>query len=213
MNKIILYKNDLNTLEQYAKDRELTLEVFEPPFKDIELVIYRGVKGNVLVKDGKAQTINIRAYNKGAYINLYITIDDIAFGRLRVSNKGELLQNKLTEKIKDEDITMFYAVYFYLMDYIINHEKEEVLETKESKTVISNQKTNKHKVSKKKVSNTTYLFHSFSSYKSRGGHHKSPSYSFTVRGHYRKLKDGRKVWVKEHTKCANKARKETVYRI
>lgn len=206
MNKIILYTDDLNNLEKYAKEKELLLEVAEPPFKDIELVIYRGVKGNINYKKGRAQTINIKVYNKGTYINFYIAIDGISFGKLRVSNKGMLLQNKLTEKIADKDITMFYAVYFYLMDYIINYKKESLV-VKDSNTTVST-----HKNSKKRVTNTTYLFSSsFSTPK--GGHHKSPSYAFSVRGHYRHLKDGRKIWVKEHIKCADKNKKEHLYKL
>lgn len=208
MNQIVLYDEDLLMLEKYAKEKDLLFELSEPPFKDIELVIYRNMKGETLKDDNNAHRLNMKIYHKGTYINLYIAIDGKPYGKLRVTTDGSLLQNKLTEKIEDENLIMFYAVYFYLMDYIINHKKEEVLEAKDSKTTFS-----KHKNSKKKVSNVTYLFHSSVSSAKGGHHHKSPSYSFTVRGHYRKLKDGRKIWVKEHTKCVSKAKKETVYRI
>jgi hypothetical protein len=206
MNQIILYKEDLLMLEQYAKEKDLLFELLEPPFKDVELVIYRNMKGEVTKDDNNAHKLNMKTYHKGTYINLYIAVDGKPCGKLRVSTDGKLLQNKLTEKIEDKKLTMFYAVYFYLMDYIINHKKEQVLKVKDSKTTF-----NKHKNSKKKVSKVTYLFHSSVS-SAKGGHHKSPSHAFTVRGHYRHLKDGRKVWVKEHTKCTNKAKKDKVYK-
>lgn len=42
--------------------------------------------------------------------------------------------------------------------------------------------------------------------------HSSPSVSFNVRGHYRHLKNGKVIWIKEYTKGAGKPKKDTVYK-
>lgn len=206
MNKIILYNEDINKLEEYAKEKETDIDTNVCPFKDVELVIYRHKKGEK-IDTNSAQVINLKYYRKDTYINIYVAIDGKSYGRLRVSNKAELIQNKLTGNVKDaKDLVVFYNVYFFLMDYVANYKPERVLEVKESKVNISN-----HKNSKKKITNTTYLFSSsFSS--RRGGHHASPSYSFSVRGHYRHLKNGKVIWIKEHIK-GNSKKKGHEYRI
>lgn len=198
MNKIILKSKDINALHEYGKNNSIDYSVC--PFKDIEIYMSRA-------ENFEVKTISMKCYRKENYVNIYLAIDSYSFGRFRVSNvDGKLLQNKTEYAVKDDELTVFYTTYFLLMNYVANYRPEKVLEVKESKVSVSN-----HKNSKKKVTNTTYLFSSSFS-PCRGGHHASPSYSFSVRGHYRHLKNGKVIWIKEHIK-GNGKKKGHEYRI
>ena len=193
MDKIFLTKADVNKLQQWMNDNGNIVNGDICPLKDVELEF------------GDGAGMKLKCYRKDTYTNMYISVDGIAKGRLRVSNDGTVIQNKLVYELSDIQLEAIYGVYFGLMNYIAKYKPEKVLKAKESKSV------SKHKNSKKKITNTTYLFSSsFST--PRGGHHASPSYSFSVRGHYRHLKDGRTIWVKEHIKGTG-TRKEHSYRI
>ena len=43
--------------------------------------------------------------------------------------------------------------------------------------------------------------------------HRSPDHQFGVRGHYRRYKDGRVVWINSYKKCKDKAPKEKTFRL
>ena len=83
------------------------------------------------------------------------------------------------------------------------------------KKSIEPQKTkteNKQTGNKKNKPRYTYIFNSNYSSKYKGGHHASPSYAFKVRGHYRHLKNGKRIWIREYTKGKGKP-KERKYRL
>ena len=198
MNKIILNKQDITKIGDWNISKDNIINTDKCPFKDIELFIQGKHEG---------ESISLKCYRKETYVNIYVAVDGIAKGKIRVNTEGEVIQNKLIRKLDTDQLESIYGVYFTLMNYIAEYRPEKVLEVKESNTSVSN-----HRNSKKKVTNTTYLFSSSFSAR-KGGHHASPSYSFSVRGHYRHLKNGKVIWVKEHTKGNGKEKKGHEYRI
>ena len=77
--------------------------------------------------------------------------------------------------------------------------------------VLAKEPKRKHKRSHKTESNITYLFnrHYITNPITTHRKHKPCEYAFKVRGHYRHLKNGKKIWVREYTKGKGKAKERT----
>ena len=195
MNTIILHKEDMAKIEAWFKSECKSVNPNNCPFSEVELVF----------EETKDKYMKYKCYRKEGYVNIYISVDGISKGRLRVDFDGKLLQNKLVYNLDEKYLKSMYLSYFVIMEYIAKFKPENTLEVKEQKQIES-----KHKNSKKRVTSTTYLFHHF-----RGGSHSKgytkPSHAFSVRGHYRHLKNGKTVWVKEYVKGEGKP-KERTYR-
>ena len=196
MNRIIIYKEDSDRLQEWVNNNNNDVSTINCPFKDIELVFIEH-------KDKPDRHLKLKCYRKDTYINFYVSVDGISKGKLRVSLNGEILQNKIEGNLSADQLESIYGAYFVLMDYITKYKPTNTLEVKEQKQIES-----KHKNSKKRVTSTTYLFHHF-----RGGSHSKrytkPSHAFSVRGHYRHLKNGKTVWVKEYVKGEGKLKERT----
>lgn len=200
MNKIIIHKEDSTNLQKWLDSNNNDVNTTYCPFKDIELIFQE-------CKDNPNRYLKLKCYRKDTYVNIYVSVDGVDKGRLRVNLKGEIIQNKLAGNLSNSQLDSMYGAYFTIMEYIAKYKPENTLEIKESKNVKS-----RHRNSKKTVTNTTYLFRSF-----RGGNHSkrhtNPSCSFSVRGHYRHLKNGKTIWIKEYIKHADKPRKDKTYKL
>ena len=75
-------------------------------------------------------------------------------------------------------------------------------------------KAQKSTAKSKKKPNTTYILRKTPNglQAISQGSHASPSFEFTVRGHYRHYKSGKVIWVSEHTK-GNGKKKEKTYKM
>lgn len=201
MDKIIIKMKDVANIDTWKKSAKLGKDYFAnnfiPPFKDIELYV---VEPNLTLK----------CYYKGNYINFYPMVDGRKCGsfRARISDMKIIKSNAKTlanESVPAKTLSDFAGFYFLTMAYISMYKKS--VEPKERKVTKS-----KHKRSKKKETYFTYLINSHYHSEYQGGHHASPSYSFKVRGHYRHLKNGKRIWVREYVKGKDKP-KEKVYKL
>ena len=202
MDKIVVKMKDVAKIDDWKNIEKRSIEEychhFNPPFKDIEIYI---VETN----------LGLKCYNKGTYVNFYPMIDNQSCGNYRVrltdmkviKNKTKTLQNT---DIPIDTLNQLATFYILLMVYIATYKKS--IEPQKAKA------ENKHIGNKKKKNKPryTYIFNINYSSEYKGGHHASPSYAFKVRGHYRHLKNGKKIWIREYTKGEGKP-KERKYRL
>lgn len=144
-------------------------------------------------------TVTINSHNIG---KLYFTILPNGFFDLK-KQKGN---------ISVENIQDIVTCYASLMAYII-YNKETVAESNPQPKTESNNKKSKT-TSKKKHKNNTITYILNRSYNNTNTHkyHKSPEGIFSVRGHYRKYKNGKTVWIKEYKKGEGK-QKNKIYKL
>lgn len=196
MDKIIMGDGDITICEKFAKgnweDHTNFIEAENYPFKDIEL-------------EFKNMQMNLKYYRKETYTNVYVKVDNKKCGWFRFKNGTvTVIKDKLTKKLSDEHYKAYIAIYYSVMYYVVNY--KPVLESKEIK-----EPTKKHKRSNKKESNITYLFnrHYITNPNSTPRKHTPCDHAFKVRGHYRHLKNGKRVWVREYIKGEGKPKEKT----
>lgn len=195
MDKILLTAKDVSEIHKWANANEVSVDI-NIPFNKVELVLDEGY--------------SLKCYNKGTYVNIFIIIDNVNKGYFRFErNTLKVIKNKIIgkEKLKEEHFKAWIAQYLYTMAYITEY--KPVLEPKEIRESIK-----KHKRSHKAESNTIYLFNRHYITNSSITHrkHKSCEYAYTVRGHFRHLRNGKKIWVREYTKGKGKP-KEKSYKL
>jgi hypothetical protein len=202
MDKIVVKMKDVAKMDEWKNAEKKSIEEychhFNSPFKDIEIYIVE-------------TSLDLKCYNKGTYVNLYLMIDNQSCGNYRVrltdmkiiKNKTKTLQNT---DVPIDTLNKLAKFYMLLMIYISTYRKsiEPQKDKSENKQIGNKKKKNKPRY--------TYIFNSNYSSEYKGGHHASPSYAFKVRGHYRNLKNGKRIWVREYIKCEGKP-KERKYRL
>lgn len=198
MDKILMTSEDVHEIhEWFSKNHDNIDTKGYIPFKKVELV--------VTDKD-----CSLKCYDKGTYANIFVIVDNINQGYFRFDrNTLKIIKNNIIHKevLQEEHLKAWMAHYLFTMMYITEY--KPVLEPKEVKKPIK-----KHRRSHKTESNITYLFnrHYITNPSTTHRKHKPCEYAFKVRGHYRHLKNGKKIWVREYTKGKGKA-KERMYRL
>lgn len=197
MDKIILSSNDVETLLSWRDNNIHLVRQNAAPFKGIIL-------------DFPETKINIKAIRDGGRITFYISIQGQRAGKLKgLQMPGgfySITQN--TTKLKSEDIQSILTVYSSLMALIVYHEPvPAATDAKQPRN-----KKASHKAKQRRTgSGLTYILKSGASglRVSRPGGHASPAGVFSVRGHYRQYKDGRRVWIKPYKKGTGKEKNKT----
>lgn len=189
MDKIVMTAKDVSEIHKWANANEVSIDI-NIPFNKVELILDEGY--------------SLKCYNKGTYVNMFILIDNINKGYFRFDrNTLKVIKNKIIgkENLKEEHFKAWIAQYLYTMAYITEY--KPVLEPKEVRKPIK-----KHRKSHKTESNITYLFnrHYITNPSTTHKKHKTCEYAFKVRGHYRHLKNGKKIWVREYTKGKGKVK-------
>ena len=137
MDRIFLTKADVNKLQQWIDDNDNIVNGDICPLKDVELEF------------GDGAGMKLKCYRKDTYTNIYISIDDIPKGRLRVGNDGTIIQNKLVYELSEIQLQAIYGVYFGLMNYIAKYRPERVLKVKDKVSVSKHSNSRKKKHCKK----------------------------------------------------------------
>ena len=188
MDKIILSNNDVETLLAWRDDHADLVRRNAAPFKGIML-------------EFPETKIHIKAYNDAGEIAFYLQINGHKAGKITGQQLpgGFFKARKNTTKLSSDDVQSIITVYASLMAYIVYHEPEAAAagETRRQ------ERPKKQKSGAQRSKNSvTYLFnHSSSGPRlQRRGQHASPAGAFTVRGHYRKYKNGRTIWIKPYKK-------------
>lgn len=198
MDKIILTTKDVERVLQWRD-------------QNIELVRLNAAPFKAIILDFPETKINIKAIRDGKEITFYISIQGQRAGKIKglqmLGGFYNLIQN--TTKLNSEDIQSILTVYSSLMALIVYHEAAPAA-PKATKQQRNNKTVHKAKQQRNK-SGLTYILKSGACGPQlvRRGGHASPGGSFSVRGHYRQYKDGRRVWIKPYKKGTGKEKNKT----
>ena len=194
MDKIILSSTDIETLLKW-RDNNIDLVRQSPsPFKAILL-------------DFPETKIQVKAINDAGRITFYISVNGARLGKITgLHLPGAFFKiYKDTTGLKHDDVQSIITVYASLMALIVFHEPTPAPGTKNTPGTKNKRKTRKNTKGK------TYIL------KRRGadpivsipGTRAKPAGAFGVRGHYRRYKDGRTVWIKPYKKGTGKEKDKT----
>jgi hypothetical protein len=194
MDKIILSSTDVETLLKW-RDNNIDLVRQAPaPFKAILL-------------DFPETKIQVKAINDAGRITFYISVNGTRLGKITgLHLPGAFFKiYKDTTGLKRDDVQSVITVYISLMALIVFHDPAPLSGVK------STPGTKNKKKQRSKTKGKTYIL------KRRGnnpivttpGTRAKPSGTFGVRGHYRRYKDGRTVWIKPYTKGSGKEKNKT----
>ena len=198
MDRILLLSKDVETLLKWRDNNADKVRRNPAPFKAIML-------------EFPETKINIKTYNDAGKIAFYLQVDGQKAGKITGQQlPGGLFQEKEnTTKLKKEDVQSVITVYASLMAFIVYHEPE-IAAARQDPRQERPQKSSKGKQQRRK-NGITYLFSSSASgprVRPRG-HHSCPAGVFTVRGHYRRYKNGKTVWIAPYTKGSGASKGKT----
>lgn len=197
MDKIILSSKDVETLLQWRD-------------QNIELVRRNAAPFKGIILDFPETKINIKAIRDGGRITFYISIQGQRAGKISglQLHGGFFKAEKNTTKLKPDDIQSIITVYSSLMALIVYHDPAPAAPDAKQR---QNKKASHKAKQRRNKSGLTYILKSGTSGPrvSRPGDHASPAGAFSVRGHYRQYKDGRRVWIKPYKKGTGKEKSKT----
>ena len=201
MDKIILNSQDVETLLQWRDNNRDLIRRNPAPFKGILLEF----------PDSK---IHIKAYNNAGKLTFYVQINGNSAGKVSGQQLpgGLFKQHKNTTKLNREDIQSIITVYASLMALIVYHEPEPAAAAAAAREPRQDQpKKAKSGAQRSKKSSITYILRSSSSGPQvlQRGRHASPAGVFSVRGHYRRYKTGKTVWIQPYKKGTGKQKDKT----
>ncbi len=198
MDKIILSTQDVETLLKWRDQNKDLIRKNPAPFKGVML-------------EFPETNITIKAYNDGGKIAFYLQVDGEKAGKITGQQlPGGLFQEKKnTTKLKKDDVQSVITVYASLMALIVYYKPEAAAgkETRQERP----KKPGKAGKRPAKNSGITYILRGSAAGPriQRHGQHSSPAGVFTVRGHIRRYKDGRAVWIAPYTKGTGKQKNKT----
>ena len=198
MDKIILSSNDVERVLQWRD-------------QNIELVRLNAAPFKAIILDFPETKVNIKAINDAGRITFYLSVNGQRAGKLKgLQLPGGFIKiSSNTSKLKKDDIQSIITVYSSLMALIAYH-KPAPAAAAAAKQPRNNKAAHKAK-QRRTGSGLTYILKSGASGPrvSRLGGHASPAGAFSVRGHYRQYKDGRRVWIKPYKKGNGKEKNKT----
>ncbi len=194
MDKIILSSADVEMLLKW-RDQNIELVRQAPaPFKAILL-------------DFPETKIQVKTINDAGRITFYISVNGARLGKITgLHLPGAYFKiYKDTTGLKRDDVQSVITVYISLMALIVFHGPAPAAGANNTPG-----KKNKAK-QRKKTKGKTYIL------KRRGGDpivttpgtRAKPAGAFGVRGHYRRYKDGRTVWIKPYKKGSGNEKNKT----
>lgn len=197
MDKIVLSSADVETLLKWRDSNRDLVRRNAAPFKGIIL-------------EFPEANINIKAIRDGEKLTFHVWIKGSKAGKIcgQQLAGGLFNEQKNTSKLNRENVQSILTVYASLMALIVYHKPEAgaVREARQNKPI-----KEKNGVQRSKKSGITYILRSSSSGPQvlQRGQHASPAGVFSVRGHYRRYKDGRAVWIKPYKKGTGKQNDKT----
>ena len=201
MDKIILHSQDVETLLKWRDENKDLVRRNAAPFKGIIL-------------EFPDTNINIKAYNDAGKLSFYLQANGEKAGKITGQQLagGLFREKKNTTKLDKENIQSIITVYASLMAFIVYHEPAAAPTAPRDQRQDRPKKPGK--ASRQQKSSITYIFkHSSSGPRlHRRGQHASPAAAFTVRGHYRRYKNGKTVWIRPYHKGAG-SKKDKIYKI
>ena len=197
MNKLYLSIREIEQLLKWRDKHKDLVRKFDCPCKDI-LIVCRNT-GNSIEAHRDANELNFSVKSKALLNPVNFTFDIGASGYCNLRLFYSL-------EISDRDIQSVLTIYASLMAFIVHGESTYIPKVLKG---VKKAFDSAEKASAKRASDKVYpttishrVLETVNTEESTGikSHHNSPSYAFTVRGHFRHYKSGKIVWIKEFTK-------------
>lgn len=199
MDRIELSKEDLLALLEWRDQHKDLVRQLPCPLKAVEIVM-------------KHNGFRIKGIRTGGMLKLYLSVDGKQMGstlfRLRDDNMWATVPGKNKMQVDKDNLQSVLTVYCTLMALMTY---AEPVQTERIKTASNaGHKPAKAKI-KKPQKRTTYIIRrcNGSILAAPSGSHASPGGIFTVRGHYRRYKSGKVVWIAEYKKGTGKKKSKT----
>ena len=150
----------------------------------------------------------IKGIREDKWLKIYLANDGKKLGKMEfeINAQNQLVHRKGSTELSRDSFDSMLTCYCALMAFMV-YEKPELAENKEPPAEIK--KHGKRKVSSAKPKTVYLLRTRKTSAPSKGGHHASPKGIFTVRGHYRQYKSGKRIWVAEYKKGTGEKKSKT----
>lgn len=206
MDKVILSESDLQYLLKWRDEHKDLVRRNPSPMKSIEIIC-------------KDSGFTIKGIRDGGNLRLYVNHKGLSLGNVQFELRPDGLWNKVKDKtnLPDKDgVQSALTVYGSLMALMVFGDLSEpglVVDlpprTKSVKKTGSKKPVNERKQSKRP--SVTYILRRDKNGISvvSKGFHASPKGIFSVRGHYRRYKSGKVVWISEFQKGTGKKKNKT----
>lgn len=197
MDKAVLTKEDIDLLLAWRDAHKELVRSFPNPLKAIEISFTHN-------------PFRVRGVRNGNLLKLTVTqgYDVLARSDLRYLPTRGLVQEKMKSSLTREDFQAALTVYCSLMALMTYSGAEEWTDGETVQRGPHKAASGHKKQSRKGV---TYILRSTGSAPMvlQKGSHASPRGIFTVRGHYRRYKSGKVVWIAEYKKGTGKKKSKT----
>ena len=196
MDRVLLRKEDVAMLQAWYREHKQIVHDLPCPLKSVEITFAH-------------HAWRIRGIREEQVLTIYVSKGDQRLGKLRfeIGMDKQLRLHDGSMKLSKPSFDTMLTLYCTLMAFMV-YEKPELVES--DKQPIAERKNRRHK-SRPARKQITYILRQ-RTVKTRGaqdGHHASPKGIFTVRGHYRKYRSGKTVWIAEYKKGTGKKKSKT----
>ncbi len=203
MDKIVLRQKDIEFALKWRDEHKELVRMGVSPMRAIKIIC-------------TDSGITLTAIREAVDLRIGINQNGKSLGSLEFEflNNGMFRKTKDTAKISDEDKQSVLTVYSSVMALIVfGKSTVEIPEPKERKNASGSKKLTK-KPKKRKRSGVTYILTCSGKepHIAIKGSHSSPQGIFSVRGHYRRYKSGKVIWIAQYTKGTGK-KADKSYRI
>ncbi len=188
MDKIKLTKEDVDKLFAWRDEHKDLVRIAPPALNAIE------------IQFGK---LSWKAIAKGDMVTFHVYDDGKKMGKLEFERMFLFMSLKKNKsKLPSDVVQSLLTAYCSLMAYMTYaHENVDRVPRKDKHSSVG--------IVRKPSISYTYILHHKSENKPAGGHHRSPQGIFSVRGHFRQYKSGKRVWIEPYQKgTGNKKDKE-----
>lgn len=203
MDKIVLSREDIEFVLKWRDEHKEFVRLGVNPLRTVKIIC-------------PDSGFTLTAIREAVGLRIGITQNGKSLGSLEYEflNNGMYRMTKDKAKISNEDKQSVLTVYASVMALIVfGKSTAEMPETKEYQTASSSKKLTKRS-KKSKRSGVTYILTCSGKepHIAVKGSHSSPQGIFSVRGHYRRYKSGKVIWIAQYTKGTGK-RADKTYRI
>ncbi len=183
MDRILLKREDIEGILAWRdRNKELVREA-PAPLKAVEIV-------------SKVNGVRVKAFRAGRKLTLYVYHEEKSIGKIVfMFTNGLAVVLKNSTSLRRDQWESVLTIYCSLMAFM-TYEQPEVIAAEDTE-VKAHTPTSRKAVKRER---NTYILRYKREYIPKGGHHASPKGIFTVRGHYRRYKSGKVVWINEYRK-------------
>lgn len=203
MDKIVLSREDIEFVLKWRDEHKEFVRLGVNPLRTVKIIC-------------PDSGFTLTAIREAVDLRIGITQNGKSLGSLEYEflNNGMYRMTKDRAKISSDDKQSVLTVYASVMALMVFGRSDlKTPEHKERQTVSSSKKLTK-KPKKNKRSGVTYILTCSGKepHIAVKGSHSSPQGVFSVRGHYRRYKSGKVIWIAQYTKGTGK-RADKTYRI